>query len=143
MDSAKRVISGTWGQVWVNGEIVAECRAAQAKYSHTKEDVNLCGVMSTDTKVTGTKGTGSLTLYKVRSRFYQYIENVMAGVDARATIISKLADPDAYGAERVVIENVSFDDATLFDWEAKKLGEITVPFTFTSHRFLDTIPSGS
>ena len=38
--------------------------------------------------------------------------------DVRFTLISKLADPDAYGAERVSITGVQMDDLTLFDWEA-------------------------
>ena len=37
-DSAKRVISGTWGEVWLDGEYVGECYALQAKHAFTKED---------------------------------------------------------------------------------------------------------
>lgn len=142
MDSAKRVISGTWGEIWVDGEKIAEISAAQAKFSHTKEDIDICGQMATDSKVVATKGTGSLTMYKVFSRFHAYVDAVLAGRDERATIISKLADPDAYGAERVAISNVSFDEATLFDWKARTPGQVTVPFTFTSHKYLDTVEPG-
>ena len=42
-DSAKRVISGTWGEVWLDGEYVGECYALQAKHAFTKEDVQQCG----------------------------------------------------------------------------------------------------
>ena len=47
--------------------------------------------------------------------------------------------PDAYGTERVVLKNVSFDDLTLADWEADTLGSTECPFTFTDYEYLDTV----
>ncbi len=139
MDSAKRVISGTWGEVWVDGYKISEASAGQAKWNHTKQDVEMCGQMATDSKVTATKGTGSITMHKVYSRFRDYADAVLAGKDTRATIIMKLADPDAYGYERVALYNCSFDDATLMDFAAGQLGKVTCPFTFTGHKYLDHI----
>ena len=43
MDSAKRVVSGTWGEVWLDGDKVSECYGLQAKASFNKEDIALCG----------------------------------------------------------------------------------------------------
>ena len=43
IDSARRVISGTWGELWIDGEKVAEVSACQAKVALNKETVNLCG----------------------------------------------------------------------------------------------------
>lgn len=57
----------------------------------------------------------------------------------RFTVISKLADPDSYGAERVVVKNVSLDDLTLADWEVGAVGKTEVPFTFTDYEYLDSI----
>lgn len=140
MDSAKRVISGTWGQVWLDGDMVGECYGLQAKASFKKEDVAICGQMTTDKKVTGIDCTGSLKLHKVTSRMARAIgDYIRDGRDIRFTIVSKLADPDAYGAERVALSNVSFDDLTLADWEAKNVGKVECPFTFTGYDFLDTI----
>ena len=140
MDSAKRVISGTWGEVWLDGDKVSECYGLQAKVSFNKEDIALCGQMASDKKVTSIDCTGSLRLYKVTSRMAQAIgENIRNGKDVRFTIVSKLKDPDAYGAERVVLSNVSFDDLTLADWEAKSVGKVECPFTFTDYEFLDEI----
>ena len=140
MDSAKRLISGTWGEVWLDNNYVSECSALQAKSTFNKEEIQQCGKMAVDSKVTSTKNTGSLTLFKVNSRMAIAIgEAIRDGRDIRFTIISKLADPDAYGAERVVLKNVSFDDLTLADWETGKTGTVTVPFTFTEWEFLDVI----
>ena len=133
MDSAKRVISGTWGEVWLDGDKVSECYGLQAKVSFNKEDIALCGQMASDKKVTSIECTGS-------SRMALAIgENIRNGKDVRFTIVSKLKDPDAYGAERVVLSNVSFDDLTLADWEAKSVGKVECPFTFTDYEFLDEI----
>lgn len=140
MDSAKRVVSGTWGEVWLDDDKVSECYGLQAKASFNKEDIALCGQMASDKKVTSIDCTGSLRLYKVTSRMAQAIgENIRNGRDVRFTIVSKLKDPDAYGAERVVLRNVSFDDLTLADWEAKSVGKVECPFTFTDYEFLDVI----
>ena len=126
LDSAKRVINGTYGEVWVDGEKVAECTACQAKVAKQKE-------------TTGADGTGSLTLYHVDSGFLQRQRDLQSGVDPRCTVIAKLRDPDSYGAERVALYNVSFDDLTLADWAAATNGTITAPFTFSRYELLDTI----
>lgn len=139
IDSAKRVISGTYGEVWVDGEKIAECTACQAKVAKNKQTVNLCGQFMDDTKVTSGSGTGSLTLYKVDSGFIQRQRELQNGVDVRCTIISKLRDPDSFGAERVALYNVSFDDLTLADWQAATMGTVTAPFTFSRYELLDTI----
>lgn len=135
-----RVMSGTWGEVWLDGDYVAECFGLQAKMNTSKEDVNLCRQMATDKKITSISYTGSLKLHKVNSRMAIAIgDKVKGGKDPRFTVISKLADPDAYGAERVVLKNVSFDDVTLADWEAAKKGTIEAPFGFTDYEFLDKV----
>ena len=139
IDSAKRVISGTWGELWVDGEKIAECTACQAKVALNKETVNLCGRFMTDTKATSASGTGSLSLHKVDSGFAQRMGGIKSGVDKRFTVISKLKDPDSYGAERVALYGVSFDDLTLADWQAATMGSVTAPFTFSDFEYLDQI----
>lgn len=68
MDSAKRVISGTWGEVWLDSDKVSECYGLQAKVGFNKEDIALCGQMASDKKVTSIECTGSLRMHKVTSR---------------------------------------------------------------------------
>ena len=139
IDSAKRIINGTYGSVWIDGEVIAECTALQAKVSKSKQTVNLCGQFMDDTKATNGTGSGSLTLYKVDSGFARKQSGIQDGVDRRFTIISKLKDPDSYGAERVAVYNVSFDDLTLADWQAATMGTVTAPFTFSRYEYLDEI----
>lgn len=139
IDTAKRSLNGLWGEVWIDGEKIAECTACQLKVSKNKETINLCGQFMGDTKATSGSGTGSLTLYKVDSGFAQKQSDLQDGIDRRFTVISKLKDPDSWGAERVAAYNVSFDDLTLADWQAATVGKVTTPFTFSRYEFLDQI----
>lgn len=139
IDRASRVISGTWGSLWIDGDALVECTAFQLKFNKNKEKVYLCGQFATDTKAMSADGTGSITIKKVDSGQLQREMDMQKGVDRRYTLIGKLADPDAYGSERVAACNVSFDDLTLMDWKSNTIGEITLPFTFTRAELLDAI----
>ena len=141
IDSAKRVINGTYGEVWVDGEKVAETTACQAKVAKNKETIYLCGKFMTDTKATSASGTGSLTMHKVDSGFIQRSQGLQDGEDHRSTVITKLRDPDAWGAERIALYNVSFDALTLADWQAATVGSITAPFAYSGYELLDAIES--
>lgn len=139
-DGAKRVMNGAHGTMWLDNEQVGECYGLQMKITASKEDIQLPGSMMTDTKIKSYKGTGTMKLYKTNSRMAlrlaSYIKN---GEDPRFTIVSKLDDPDAFGAERVAVKGVSFDDLILADWEAGTPGKADVPFTFVDFEYLDTV----
>lgn len=140
IDSAKRVMNGTFTSVWLDSELVGEAYGLQAKMKFTKEKVQLCGQMATDSKMVAAEGTGSLKMRKVYSRMGALIgEKIRNGQDVRFELVSKIADPDAYGAERVCYKNVSFDDLTLSDFEAGKIANVEAPFTFTDYEYLDLV----
>lgn len=140
MDRANRVMSGTWGELWLDGEKVADVYKFQAKRVANKEEIPLCGQMAIDTKTMSTKGTGSIGIYKTTSFMSIKVGDALEkGQDPRFTLIGKLNDPDAYGAERVAIYNASFDDETVADWEANKIGKTECPFTWTKREFLDKV----
>lgn len=138
IDSAKRVMSGTFGELWWDGDLVAECYKFTAKYTNSKEAINLPRQMVEDSKVMGSKGTGSMGLYKVYSRFRAMADAIRDGKDVRVTMVSKLDDPDAYGAERVALYGVSLDEVPIVNWERKTVQKDEVPFTFTSHKYLES-----
>lgn len=136
----ENVINGTYGEAWIDGDYVAEITALDAKVTLTKSDINMCRQLAKKSKVTGLEGKGTLKLNKVTSRMAIKIsDNIRQGKQTVCTIISKLADPDALGAERVAIKDVTFDELTLASWEAKKNGEESIPFTFSDWEFLDLI----
>lgn len=136
----KDIINGTWGEVWIDGDKVSECSAFQAKVTLEKADINICGKLAKAHKIIGTEGKGTMKLHKVSSRMIIKVsDNIKKGKETVCTVISKLADPDSYGAERVVVKDMTIDELTLADWEARKNGEESIPFTFTDWDFLDLI----
>lgn len=138
--TAKRIINGTWGKVYLDGNLVAECDSFKAVSKYTKEAVNMCGKMEEDNKITGVQNTGNIRLKKVFSRMASLIgDKVSNGQDVRFTVISALEDPDAFGKESIQLSDVSFDDLTLMDWEAAKTNTTDVAFTFGKFKFLDKI----
>lgn len=137
---AKRVINGSYGEVWIDGIEATEVTALEAKIALTKQDIDQCRVFLTGSKIVGGKGTGTLKGLKVTSYFSLLVTDaIKKGRFPGITIISNLEDPDAYGAERVKFTGVTFDEVTLANWEVKKTGEQSVPFTFTDFDFIDKI----
>lgn len=136
----EKVINGTFGEVWVDDDYMAEATALEAKVTLEKTEVNQVGTLAKGYKVTGIDGKGTLKMNKVTSYFIQKLsENTKAGKTTTCTIISNLKDPDSMGAERIQLTGCTFDELTLVNWEAKKLGEESIPFSFTGWEPLDLI----
>ena len=94
---AKRIISGTFGECWMDDDYLAEAFGLQAKIDITKEDVQIAGKLSKSKKITGWEGKGSVKLNKVNSRMAKKIASMLKdGKEVRVKIISKLADPDSF-----------------------------------------------
>lgn len=142
MDSYKadQVINGTWGEVWLNDQYMAESTGLEAKYKVTKSDVNQTGTLLKGQKITGIEGSGTLKLNKVSSYMLKLLlSDIKNGIMPDITIISNLKDPAALGNERVKVTGVSFDELTIANWEAGKLGEDSYPFTFREAELIDAI----
>lgn len=137
----EKVINGTFGEIWLDGDYVAEVKGLQAQVSIEKEDIPVAGKYATDSKFMGYKGTGSLRLHKTNSRMISKLsQSIKDGAVPRFQIISQVKDPSAAGAERIIIKDASFDDLTLIDWELRVNGELECPFTFTDWETADLIP---
>ena len=118
---------------------VAECYGCQIKLSKTKEDVTRCRTLVAGKKLTGISGTGTVRIYNATSRLIQAEAQALKnGQDLRHTLISNLDDPDNPSNQRISVTGVSFDDLTLADCEAAKLGQIEAPFTFEDFDVLDS-----
>lgn len=138
-DPSKK-INGTFGDLWINDYYLAEVLGLQAKATINKEEVKQTGSLTKGYKVTGVDGKGTVKLNKVSSLFIKLLsDNIKDGKMPTFDIISKLADPASDGIERVKLSGCTFDELTLADWEAGKLGEESYPFTFTSWEILDMI----
>jgi hypothetical protein len=156
---AQRVMSGTQGEIWIDGKYMAEVTAFKAEIKLIKEEVNQVKTMFKQYKVVGCEGTGNVKMNHVSSYFInlmadnirnarQTVVTIRVKLDdpdavgreeviirnARQTVVTirvKLDDPDAVGREEVIIRDATFDKLTLMDWEAKKLTEDDYDFTFT------------
>jgi len=137
---ANEVINGTYGTVWVNGELWAEVDAFEAKITINYEDVNFANHPGTFKKPTGWNSDGSMTIKKIYSRVQRTMaDNVKKGIYPRFEIVGKVADPDARGAERVAIHDVTINEFMLLKFDAKALGSETIPFAFSDYEMVDTI----
>ncbi len=125
-----RTLSGTWAEVWWNGFKVLEISKITAKVTVNREDVQLG--LDVDTKITGWKGEGTLSLIKAFTRFEDVRQEIARGHDPRGTIITKLKDPDATGGqtERYQIGNVALSEFG-FEYEKGAVVKQEVPFSFT------------
>ena len=125
-----RHLSGTWGQVWYNGFLIGEMTKIATKTTVNREDVQT-GI-DVDTKITGMKGEGTMTLAKAFTRFEDVREEIKRGRDPRGTIIAALKDPDATGAqtERYQIGTVALSEFG-FEWEKGSVVKQEYPFSFT------------
>ena len=137
--SAERVRSGSHGSCWLDGELGAEIYGLQIKVNKNKEKVPRCGAFMEGSKLMSANITGTVKLYNATSRLIAAQSDALrSGQDTTFTIISKLDDPDATSVQRVQVTVVSFDDLTLADWEAAKIGVIEAPFTADDYTILET-----
>lgn len=139
-DSGKRVINGTYGMLWLDGEEMAEVIAFQAKDEYQKEGIRIARKMHTSYKITGVESKGSAKLHKVDSKLIQKIGRMVRdGKTPTFTLQSKLADPDSFGCESMQLLNVVFDDLTIADWENGVNGTVEAPFTFEDYTRINVI----
>ena len=137
---AKRVVYGTFSELWIEGDLFAEAISCKATLSADKTEVKLVRHMGHAYKVTGYTGKGSIKLHKVSSYFIKKLApSIKQGKQILFTIVSKVADPDAFGAERIALKNCLFDSVDLVNWETGKLGEEDYSFTFEDYEPLDLI----
>lgn len=137
---SNKQINGTFGSVWVNGEKWLDVDAFEAKVTINYEDVNMAEDLATHKKMTGWAGEGSMTVKKVYSRGANLMANaVKTGVLPEINMVGKLADPDAFGAERVDIREVTFNEFMLMKFEQKTLGTEELPYNFGDYDPIDLI----
>lgn len=100
----------------------------------------MCRTLKKGYKVTGISGSGTLKLNKVTSYFLKKVgDNLKKGKATRMTIITNLEDPEAFGAERIQLNDCIMTELTLADWEAGKLLEESIPFNFSDFEVLESI----
>ncbi len=137
---AKNVISGKYGQVWLDGELLMELMAAKAEIGYKTEKIGMIGRIADGTKIVGVEPKGELKVRHVNSFVAKKeLAMIKEGKTPTHTIRFKLDDPDAFGAEEMVCYNSVFDKQILADFEDGKTTERTYGFDFDDWDLVETI----
>ena len=158
---ANQVINGTFGDAWVDDDYLGEIISGKAeaveqaagllkeagakrvlslKVEVTYSDISRARHLINGKKMSKAEGKGSVKLHHVRTNIAKKMSDaIKSGRTLSVKIIMRLEDPDALGAERVVLYGCKFNKATLMDWEAEKETEESYDFTFEDWDFLDLI----
>ena len=135
----EQVFNGTWGEVWLDGEYLAQVIALKAEVTPKKTAISMVQRLQEGQKITGMELKGELKLHKINSYVMRKMsECFKRGKMMTCTIISNIKDPDALGGERVALYGCTFDKLILADWEAGKMGEESYGFTFEDWELLQT-----
>lgn len=129
---ASRVILGTYGQVFIEGVWQSNVNHLEAKVAIEKRELNLAGDDWVRHKKGPKKGTGTISGFKVTSAMLQ------RGF-SKFELVSKLADPESYGHERVRLKNVMVDELQLANWTSGEEVKEEITFTFEGYELLDPI----
>ncbi len=129
---ASRVILGTYGQMFIDGVWQTNINHLEAKVAIQKRELNLSGDDWVRHKMGPKKGTGTMSGFKVTSDLLQ------RGF-SKFELVSKLADPESYGHERVRLKNVMVDELQLANWTSGEEVKEEIPFTFEGYELLDPI----
>lgn len=125
---------------WVDDDYLGEIISGKAEVEVTYSDISRARHLINGKKMTKAEGKGSVKLHHVRTNIAKKMSDaIKSGRTLSVKIIMRLEDPDALGAERVVLYGCKFNKATLMDWEAEKGTEESYDFTFEDWDFLDLI----
>ncbi|BAL85203.1 phage related protein (plasmid) [Selenomonas ruminantium subsp. lactilytica TAM6421] len=136
---SKRVFYGTYGQMWLDGELLGEVEELKATVKLDKIEVKMSRHLGKCYKSVGWTGSGSFKLHKVSSFMIEKLApHMKEGKQVLVTIVSKMSDPDAIGTERVVLRNCQIDSVDLINWKLGALSEESYNFTFEDYDILES-----
>ncbi len=135
-----QIIRGSFGRVWVDGELFSNVKSFEAKLTLNYEEVDIAGDLGKHQRYMGFTGEGTMTLHKINSKILAKLATAIKnGEMPDIKIISKLEDPTALGAERIELIEVTVDEVMLMKFENAAIGEEEVPFKFADYNLLDYI----
>jgi len=132
-----RVINGAFGEIYLDGKWLTSFTHCEASDEYDWTEIKLSGDRRTKHKLVGIKGSGTIAGYKVTSELQQALLKNPLG---QYQIISKLADPEAYGTERVRFSKVKFTKNQLVNWKVGEIIEEEWSFVYDDEpEFVDSI----
>lgn len=135
-----RILSGTNGNVWVDGALLGQLQKIEAKVTGNFEEVNFVGDFATYPAYTGWSGEGTLVLHKIDSTVLKLVaDGFKTGNIPTIKITTKLTDRNTGKSERVAIGGVVFTEFMLANMEAKGLIQEELPFKFSDYDVIERI----
>ncbi|MBB6673019.1 phage tail tube protein [Cohnella nanjingensis] len=131
LDPTKAIL-GTFGQAFIGGVWQTNINHLEANVEVEKRELKLSGMTWSAFKMGIKKGTGTMSGYKISSAM---IEQGFK----KFNIISRLDDPEAYGFERIELENCMVDKVQLANWTAGEEVTDETQFTFEGFTLHDKI----
>lgn len=140
--NATRVMNGSFGSVYTaDGDWLTNTKSAEATVEINKEEISRAGTRWTGYKVTGLKGSGNISGYRITTKLIEAIgqikNNNMGAFETE--LVMSLDDPEAFGAMSVRLMGVTFDQIPLMKYELNSIVEEELPFTFTDYELLETV----
>jgi len=134
------IIRGSYGRVWVNDELWAETKSFEGKLTLNYEEVDLSNDLGKHQRYMGFSGEGTMVVHKINSRVTTMLAKAIKnGEMPEISMVGKLNDPTAKGAERVKFSEVTIDEVMLLKFENKAIMEQEIPFKFADYDVIDTI----
>ena len=135
-----KIIRGTFGALWMDNEQLANVKSFECKASMHYETVQVSGELCDQQRYTGYDLSGTVVLHKINTQMASKVASGMkTGSMPSIKFVTRLADPDSVGAERVAIYDVTFDEVTLTAFTNGNIGEESVPFKAGGYEYLDVI----
>jgi len=132
-----RVINGSFGEIYLDGDFLSNFTHCEIKDELEFSELKTAGTRRTKHKLIGVNGSGAISGYKVTSKLQQTLAK---NPTAQFQIISKLDDPEAYGAERIRVSKVKFTSIPFANWKTGEVIEEEWPFVYDGDpEFVDPI----
>ena len=105
--NSNKVIRGTFGRAWVDGDLMANVKSFEAKATIDYEDLDINGDFGQKKRYMGYSIAGTMTLHKFDSYILKkYQAAIMSGDLPEMKIVASLADPQSDGTQRVALRCV-------------------------------------
>ena len=139
-DVVNKIIRGTFGRLWIDGELLANIKSFELKATMNYEAVQINGEFCEQQRYLGYSLAGTMTMHKINTLMANKVKAGMVnGQMPQIKLVGALADVDSNGSERIEVYNVTFDEVTLMQFENGAVGEEEVPFKAGGYKYIDTI----
>lgn len=134
-------ISGSKGNMWMNGRLMAEVKSVESIATINRETVQMANTYDEDSKMTSIACEGSFIVNKVYTTERDFVESFQKGIDTRFQLYVTLDDPDSYGRESVQLDNCWLNEITIAQFEVGSILEREFPFghTFSDIKYPESI----